>query len=164
MRARLVSLLAAEGVAIDQFTSRVTAFNMLDQVLVRGVPAKLLRMAVLVMYELGSETETFEERVSVKDPSGTSVISSEASVILPGRVQGQMPNGHRSVHMLWGVPIDSVGDYRVTLERRTTGDWETVSWTPFTALVQEHMLLNPQSISLSAAVPVPPASTPPETK
>jgi hypothetical protein len=159
--------MVAEGVAIDQLTSRVTAFNMLDHFLVPGLPARILRMAVLAVYEVGAQAETFAERITLAGPDGGVIASSETTVSLPERVVGQMPNGHRSIHMLWSTPLAVAGDYRLVLSHRTEkeGAWNDVSGMVLTALVQPHPILNPQSVTVSssmAAAPPAEGSQPPK--
>jgi hypothetical protein len=115
---RLVSFIASEGLAIDQLTSRVTAFNMIDHVMLPGLPAVFLRLCALSFYELGETPESFLERVSLPNPQGVAVGISVSLVALGARLPAQLPNGHRSIHILWSTKMDDVGDYHLALEHR----------------------------------------------
>jgi hypothetical protein len=157
----VVSFVAAEGVAIDQLTARVTAFNMLDHVLVARLPARVVRISALTLYELGNEAESFKERVQLLAPDGNVVSSSESDIALTARDPGKLPNGHRSIHVLWAVPIEQVGDYRLVLEHRVGGgEWRQRASLCITASLQEHPILNAHSPSVSVPSISPPVMAP----
>ncbi|MGH7284292.1 MAG: hypothetical protein ACRELY_22420 [Polyangiaceae bacterium] len=153
MPVRLVSFLAAEGIAIDQLTSRVTAFNMIDHVLLPQVPARLVRLAALSLYELDAEPCSFTERVRLISPDGNLSTESVSPITLAPRAVGQLPNGHRSIHVLWSPDLPSEGDYRLVLEHKIgETDWNQVASICITALVQPHPILNAQTPSVSVPV------------
>jgi hypothetical protein len=157
---RLVSFVAAEGVAIDQLTSRVTAFNMIDHVLLPAVPARLVRLSALSLYELTEKVESFAERIRLVTPTGAVAAVSESVVLLPLRNPGELPNGHRSLHVLWSPHLDVIGDYRLILDHRPeAGEWQELASICITALVQAHPILNAQTPSVS--LPSAPAPAPP---
>jgi hypothetical protein len=159
---RLVSFLAAEGVAIDQLTSRITLFNTIDYVLLPALPARIVRISALTLYELGTAEESFLERVQFVSPRGSVVASSETAIALPMRVAGQLPNSHRSIHVMWATPIEEEGDYQLTLAHRPDdGDlWQDRASICITALVQAHPILNAQAPALSVPA-IPPAPSVP---
>jgi len=157
---RLMSFVAAEGVAIDQLTSRVTAFNMIDHFMLPSLPARVVRVAALSQYELIEAAESFGERVRLITPDGEVAAISESTVELPSRAPAQLPNGHRSVHVLWAPVLKVAGDYRLLLEQKTVGsDWTAIASLRITALVQQHPILNAQSPSVPR--PTAPASVAP---
>jgi len=161
MSARLVSFVASEGVALDQLSGRVTAFNMIDYVLVAAIPSQLMRLSTVSQYELGSEPDAFVERVSVIAPDGTSLNESQSSVSTQARVPGQLPNGHRSIHSVWRVVLPMAGDYRVILEKQVSdGSWEKLSSLCITVLVQQNAILNAYASPFSVPpMPAAPGST-----
>lgn len=158
---RLVSLIASEGVSIDQFTGRVTAFNMIDNWMLPSLPARIVRFSVITLYELDKTSERFSERARLVAPSGAEVGLSEVEVELPARpAEGQMPNSHRSLHVLWGLPLQEVGDYKLVIEHdRGDGQWQERAALCITAIIQLHPFLNAQTPSVS--VPATPSAGPP---
>jgi len=158
MKPRLVSLVVAEGIAVDQFTGRATAFNIMDHVLVPALPAQLTRMAAISFYELADEADSFHERVRFVGPDGEQTISSETPLHLAARTPNQVPNGHRSIHMLWRAKIGVLGDYRLIVERsRDGGQWEELTSACLTVVQQQHPLLNAQAspVSIPSVAPTP---------
>src|ERR1035441_125426 len=110
---RPVSFVAAEGVAIDQLTGRLTAFNMVDHIAVPGFPAQLLRLVAISFYDLDNAPHGFSERVRLIGPTGDPlVVSNVQPVALTVRVPGQMPNGIRSIQIIWRAIIAIPGDHR----------------------------------------------------
>lgn len=159
---RLVSFVVAEGVSIDQLTSRVTVFNMIDHVLLPGIPARIVRLSALSLYELGEESEAFIERVRLVAPDGEVAAISETPVTLASRQPGQLPNGHRTLHVLWSPKLETVGDYRLVLDRKSDGaEWEQQASLCITALVQTHPILNAQTPSVSVPAVAAASSQPP---
>lgn len=157
MTSRFVSFVSAEGVAIDQLSGRVTAFNMIDQIFVVALPSLFLRLNTVSMYELGDEPHSFSERVRFVGPQGEQLSVSEVAISLMVRVPHQLPNSHRSIHALWRVKLENAGDHRLVLERRSTtdADWEKLAEICVTVLVQQNTILNSQS---------PPVTVPPPTR
>jgi len=168
MKPRFVAFVAGEGIAIDQLTSRVTVFNMIDHVLLPALPARIVRLTALALYELGDSIETFEERVRFVAPNGDVSAESRTAINLPIRDPGQLPNSHRSIHVLWSPNLSEAGDYRLLLEHKpaSSAAWEERASICVTALVQPHPILNAQSPSVSfpsIPVPVDSQATPPAT-
>lgn len=156
---RIISFIAAEGVAIDQLTSRATAFNTIDHFLLPKLPARIVRLSVMSIYELGDSTETFLERIELVSPDDSVIARSETPITLFMREPGQIPNVHRSLHILWSPQLDVVGDHRLNLKVCQPGqqEWTTISSLCITVLVQLHPILNSQTPSVS----VPPISSAP---
>lgn len=155
---RLVSFVAAEGVSIDQLTGRLTAFNMLDNVALANLPSVVLRITTVSFYELGTEPAAFTERVRLLDPKGEMVTSSQTALAFQARALGELPNGHRSIHVLWRIPLQTTGDYRIVLERQMPGadNWDELTSLCVTATIQPNPVYNQQ-----APFSVPPPSVPP---
>jgi len=158
MKPRFVSFVAAEGVAIDQLSGRVTAFNMIDQIFVAALPTLFLRLNTVSLYELGDEVETFTERVRLIDPAGGVVSMSESPFSLFQRAPDQLPNSHRSIHSLWRLKLEKPGDHRLRLDRRSTpeGEWDQLAEICITVLVQGNTIMNVQAPPVSIPPPVPP--------
>lgn len=159
--ARLVSFIAAEGVALDQLTGRATAFNMMDHLAVPGFPARQLRIIAIANYELGEEGAAFVERVRFVAPDETTITESiPLPLILTPRTPRQMPNGHRSIHMLWGSNISTPGDHHLILERQAVGEdpWEFIARLCLTVVVDANPYLHSGAPSVRPAAP---AETPP---
>jgi hypothetical protein len=162
---RLAHLIAAEGVAFDQLTGRVTAFNMLDTIPVTDVPATLVRFAALASYELGSDPESILERVRVLDPEGKSVATSQSQISLAGRQSNQLPSMHRSFHFFWSLPLTILGDHRIVLEHAsaaTPDAWQNIAEQLITVVKQAHVVLNfaPTTAAVRSPSVEPPPSKP----
>lgn len=78
---RLAAAIVAEGISLDAFTNRFTAFNIMEFVSVPRVPVFLARAGVLTLYELGDEPETFTERVTFIDPTGQPVVPPSSTTL-----------------------------------------------------------------------------------
>lgn len=127
--ARLVATLMSEGAALDLFSNRFTAFNLLESVACPKLPALLARLAILTIYELDEQQETIFERVALLSPKGEPV--GQASTVQIGFSalgEGGMPNSHRSLHMLWGLKFDVAGVYSLRVEHAPdlNGPWRMV--------------------------------------
>jgi hypothetical protein len=136
MKSRLRALVAAEGVAIDQLTGRVTAFNAIDAIAIVEVPTLFLRLVVIAAYELGDEPELLSERVSFVSPAGQRLVETVSSLDLHTHPPNGLPNAHRSIHTLWRLPLQTDGDYRVLLEHKVGDEWVEVSSLCVTVVVQ----------------------------
>jgi hypothetical protein len=127
---RLVATVMAEAVALDAFTNRWTAANMMELIMAPVMPAMLPRLAILTLYELDDQPGVFTERVRIIGADDAAIASSESHFNLPARGgPGALPSTHRSLHMLWGLQIPRYGEYRVVVER---GDGEApvpLNWT-----------------------------------
>lgn len=140
MVSRFVGVQAAEGVALDQISSRITLFNIVEAIVTQGFPAKLGRLVVVTFYELGSEPEAFEERVTFRAPRAEAAFESIAHLDLVGREPGTIPNAHRSVHAFWNLRLDEGGDYVLEVARRASpdADWETLGTRVLTVAQQSN--------------------------
>jgi hypothetical protein len=160
MTAELVSFVAAEGVAMDQLSGRVTAFNIIDHIAVAAVPTLFMRISTVSLYTLGDRPEIFVERVTVEAPDGRVLAHSESLLSVQARLPNQLPNGHRSIHTIWRILLDSTGDHRVVVSRRAADSeqWERIGSTLVTVILQPHSIYNAQ-----APVTVPPVAPTPQT-
>lgn len=145
----LVSFIVAEGVAIDQITSRVTVFNIIDHALVSAVPSMMTRLTAVSQYRLSGQAKAFVERVRVLSPDGVELIASHSRVVMVPRTQHQLPNAHRSIHVLWSVKLPAAGDYSIVLERQPitelvdpSAGWELLASQMMTVLEQPNFMLN----------------------
>jgi hypothetical protein len=118
------AVLASEGVAVDGLSTRVTLFNVVDVIFVQRLPALLQKIFVTVFYDLEAEASIFMERVRLIGPDGTVLSQSDVEIQLAARVPGQMPNGHRSIHALWGLKLTEAGDHSIVVEHRGAADQE----------------------------------------
>ncbi len=129
MAARAAVCVLAEGTSIDQITGRVTAFNMLDSVLSKAVPALLPRLMVTTTYEVDGEApQKFVERVSVIAPNGDEVASSVTEITTSSFA-------HNSIHALWALRLSEFGAYRVVVSNAPTQDG------PWTTAVERRLML-----------------------
>ncbi len=121
MPANLSGCVLAEGMSLDQITHRVTAFNMLDVIRSKSVPALFPKLMVLVAYDLDGTPETFFERVTLVAPSGATVATSATQLTVQGLV-------HNSIHALWALRLEEFGHYKVVVARaeRRDGEWKTL--------------------------------------
>jgi len=117
---RINAVIVAEGVSVDAFTGRVTAFNMLDSLFVPRVPAALPKLHIVVSNEREIEDERFFERVVIKTASGQEVAATN-----PVEVHFAL-RFHMALHTLWGVRFDAVGVFAVEVQRRPS---ESAPWS-----------------------------------
>ena len=124
-----LALLLAEGVSVDAVSGRVTAFNMLDAITVSGFPVRFARVVVDVIYPVDEKSDQFFERVSLRRPDGSALLSSEIELKLVACTPQQQIATHHSIHAIWNVRFDSPGRYLVTVETSPTqgGSWAPVS-------------------------------------
>jgi len=153
VKARLQSLLAAEGIALDQLTGRFTAFNTIETILLASVPTQFTRVCAVAFYELGDEADQVVEWVSLVAPDGSVLIASKMMLNLIARVPGSVPNGHRSIHTLWRARFEAAGDYRVVVEHERDGARTEVGSLLITVVVQPHPILNTQAIGIDPSAP-----------
>jgi hypothetical protein len=150
-----VSLFVAEGVALDSLTSRLTAFNMIDHVFIAALPGALIRLAAVSTYALGDEAGSFDERIRVLGPNGKELAVSMTHVDLVSRTPGNFPNSHRSIHVIWSIPLELPGDYAVSLSTRVgeTSPWVDSLQHLVTVVVQSHVMLTAAATAARASVP-----------
>ncbi len=147
-----ISFICAEGFSVDTMTGRVTAFNIVDSLLVSALPSMLIRANAIATYELGPEADAFKERIRLLSPSNAVLAESASDVALAARGRaGEMPSCHRSVHVFWKTTITEPGDHRLVLERfREAGEWEELSSVRIPVVVKKHELLNMQAPQIAA--------------
>ena len=135
MATELVACVMAEGASIDSMTGRLTAFNMLEVVFARRLPATLPKLFVVTVYESEGEPERFHERVSVTDSAGKVLVTSSSEIVATERA-------HRSVNALWGTRFDTAGTYLVKVERasRPEGPWKQIGKRVLTVVGEGHPL------------------------
>lgn len=147
MKCKFVGLLMAEGVAFDQITSRLTAFNVLDFIFAANAPAMLTRMAVVATYELAAEPDVFEERVSLRGPDGAVVAHTQSRIETRAHEVGVAPSSHNSLHTFWNTLLVALGDYSVVLEVRANEaeEWSRLAARRLTVMRLSHPLFPRQS-------------------
>ncbi len=139
---RLMWFVGCEGIALDQMTGRVTAFNILDTVLVSELPSLLNRLACAACYEPGDVGFRGFERVRVVGPSNGQVSLSRAELVVPARGPTKV---HKSLHVIWALPIREQGTHRILLEHSLDEEnWTEQASLVLEVLVQPHPLLNQQ--------------------
>lgn len=118
---RLVATLLAEGLAIDQITGRLTAFNMLESIFVPRLPAALGKLAVITLYEMEGDGAGHWQRVTIRGPDGSEIARSETELVGEGEL-------HRSLGIFQGLRFERAGVYRVVVETARTqgGPWQVV--------------------------------------
>jgi hypothetical protein len=123
------ALFTAEGASLDQLTGRLTAFNILDTVLAAGLPSLLHRMAAVCIYESGPEPVAFYERLELQSPSGQGIWKSAIHVQIQAHVAGGGAPAHRTIHGIYNVRLEAVGDYRLVLSHADgpDGPWHEVA-------------------------------------
>ncbi len=121
MAVRPVAIFVAEGVALDVWSARLSAFNITDIFRAPTFPAYLYKIAVVVMYEGDGQPEEFRERATLVAPGGATVIANE-NVLRIGA-----PTYH-SIHMLWNIQVAAAGSYALRIERAPIGinNWTEV--------------------------------------
>jgi len=118
----VVSLFASEGISVDVFTGRVSAYNIIETIFAPKFPAKLMRLHVVVQYQRSKDEEAphFFEKLSLVAPSGDDVLRGPIQELtVPLR-------HHTTVHTSWGVDIPQAGDYllKVQLAPSPDGPWK----------------------------------------
>lgn len=140
MALRIVAAIMAEGVALDSFTGRLTAFNMMEAVYAPSFPAVLGKLAVVNLYEVdgGREREHHWERVTIVDGDGRQV--GEAVAELSGEGVA-----HRSMAFFQGLRLEKPGvcDVVVAASRRQEGPWEVVARRRLHVELRAHPLARP---------------------
>ncbi len=134
-----VATLMAEGVSLDEFTRRLSVFNMMEAVFAPAFPAALGKLVIVNVYEIEDEREPYWERVHVTDEDGQ--ILAEAVTELVGE-----GTAHRSMAMFQGIRLSKPGVYFVTVQggRRPDGPWEPVRRRRLQALLGPHPMTRPE--------------------
>jgi hypothetical protein len=139
-KAQLLWFVACEGVALDQLSGRVTAFNILDTVWVSTFPTQLNRLMCVASYEVNAGEVRVKERTRVISPSDRELRSSVSELVISPQ---QSMRVHRSMHAMWSLKFEEAGTHRVVLEHSSDGvEWETISSLPLDVVEQAHPILN----------------------
>lgn len=135
MATELVACIVAEGVSVDSMTGRLTAFNMLEVIFTRRLPALLPKLFVVTIYETDGAPEHFHERVTVVDPSDKVVLSTCSQI-------AATEHTHRSINALWGMRLERLGRYMVRVERasKSGGPWKQIGKRVLTVVADGHPL------------------------
>jgi len=138
MAFRIVASLLAEGVALDSFTGRLTAFNMMEAVYAPSFPAVLGKLVVVNLYEVDGERERYWERVTIADGNGRQVAEAVAELSGEGVA-------HRSMAFFQGLRLEKAGvcDVVVAASRRQEGPWEVVARRHLHVELRAHPLARP---------------------
>ena len=138
MAFRIVATLLAEGVSLDQYTGRLTAFNMLEAVLAPSFPAILGKLVVVNIYEIDDGREPCWERVTVLDAEGTALAEVKAELTGEGEA-------HRSMVLFQGIKLAKPGIFNVVVEqaRRSDGPWQSIARRRLHAQMRPHPLSRP---------------------
>ena len=120
----IVTLFASEGVSVDVFTGRVSAYNIIEAIYAPRYPAKLMRVHVVVQYQRSKDelVPHFFEQVAVIAPNGTDVLRGPIQeVTVPER-------HHTSLHTAWAMDIPEAGDYQLKVRhsQSSEGPWTEV--------------------------------------
>jgi hypothetical protein len=114
----VVTLLASEGVSVDVFTGRATAYNLVETLFAQKFPARVPRLHTIVQYYRPSTEGAvhFFERVELLDPDGKNVLGgSEQEITITSRF-------HTSLHNAWNIVLAKGGDYMLTVSTAETKD------------------------------------------
>lgn len=136
---RTVTLLAAEGVAVDVFTGRVSAYNIIDRVFAPTTPARLPRLHLLVQFERAADEqpERAFHKIELLAPGGRDVLNAPVQELtITDRAQ-------TSVHHAWNVHLPIHGDYvlRVSTADSADGEWKEVASRLVPVLPAPHPLM-----------------------
>lgn len=150
------SFLLAEGFSVDQFTGRVTVFNVLDFIFAARLPALLPKLCVLSFYGTSSAGTEFDERVRILGPGERVVADSVHRVAVPARGPDGMPNAHRSIHVLWQSVFESPGEYRCLLQQRSpdsAAEWIDVAEQTVAIVPMAHPWLQESASAVDSEPP-----------
>jgi hypothetical protein len=135
---RIVATLLAEGVSLDRFTDRLTAFNMMEAVFTPSVPAVIGKLVVVNIYEVDGDREPRWERVTVLDADGQLLAEARTELLGEGAV-------HRSMAMFQGIGLAKAGDFKILVEgaRRGDGPWRELAQRRLHVVLRPHPLARP---------------------
>ncbi len=137
------ALFVAEGLALDQFTGRLTAFNILDSIFAPALPARLPRIHVVGIYELQAQASELLAQVEILSPGGTAVSEpTSIHVQFGARTVGLPPVSHTTIHTFWNIAFREEGDHRVRLRQRSDAgqEWVVVQELALTVVLARHPL------------------------
>ncbi len=136
---RIVTLIAAEGVAVDVFTGRVSAYNIVDRIFAPTTPARFPRLHLLVQFERGADEQAERSflKIELLAPSGADVLNA------PLQEMTLTERTHTSVHHAWNVHLPDVGDYllRVSASPSAEGAWTEMSSRLVPVVQTQHPLM-----------------------
>lgn len=117
----VATLLLAEGVSVDVFTGRLTAFNLVETLFAQKFPARVTRLHAIVQYEVDGNdvARHFFERLELLDPSGADVLHA------PVQELTLTTRSHTSLHHAWNIVLPAGGDFilRVSTGETPAGPW-----------------------------------------
>ncbi len=137
------ALFVAEGLALDQFTSRLTAFNILDSIFAPSLPARLPRIHVVGIYELRLQASEFLAQVEILSPGGAPVSEpTSVHIQIGARTVGLPPVSHTTIHTFWNIAFREEGDHLVRLSQRSDAgqDWVVVQELTLAVVRARHPL------------------------
>lgn len=145
MAFRNVATLLAEGVSLDRFTDRLTAFNMMEAVFAPTLPAVIGKLVVVNIYEVDGDREPRWERVTVLDAESQLLAEARTELLGEGAV-------HRSMAMFQGIRLAKAGDCKILVEgsRRADGPWQEVAQRSLRVVLRPHPLARPDEGSPDA--------------
>jgi len=134
-----VATLIAEGVSLDEYTRRLSVFNMMEVVFAPAFPAALGKLVIVNVYEIDREREPYWERVQVTDEAGQVLAAAVTELVGEG-------TAHRSMALFQGVRLSNPGVYFVTVQGapRSDGPWEPVRRRRLQALLGPHPMARPE--------------------
>lgn len=137
----VVTLLASEGVSVDVFTGRATAFNLIETLFAQKFPARVSRFHTIVQYSRPSNEKAahFFEQVALLDPDGKDVLGGPVQEIT------MTARFHTSIHNSWNIVLAKGGDYVLTVSTAETreGPWSVARKRTILAEQAPHPLMPP---------------------
>ncbi len=144
---RIVTLIAAEGVSVDVFTGRVSAYNIIDRIFAPTTPARFPRLHLLVQFERAVDEQPARafHKIELVAPNGDDVLNA------PVQELTITERTHSSVHHAWNIHLPVVGNYvlRVRSAPSADGEWQELGARLIPVLQAQHPLM---------PAPVPPTS------
>jgi hypothetical protein len=134
-----VSLVACEGVAVDVFTGRVTAFNLIETIFAQAFPARLGRLHLLARYHRAADEPAahFFERFEPVGPDNIDVLNALPLEVTVGA------RFHTSIHNAWTLVLTARGDYqlRLLVADSAEGPWRVARQHVVVADLAPHPLM-----------------------
>jgi hypothetical protein len=140
---RVSTLLVAEGVSVDVFTGRVTAFNLVETLFAVKFPARVTRLHGVVQYERPSDGETphFFQKLELVSPAGADILNAPVQELTIAT------RFHTSMHHAWNVQLSQPGDYRLRVSQSESenGPWRELAWRTIVVEQAPHPLIPPSA-------------------
>jgi hypothetical protein len=135
----IVSLFASEGISVDVFTGRVSAYNIIEGIYAPKYPAKLMRVHLVVQYQRSKDEPVphFFEQLSIIAPSGTDVLRGPIQEVTV------FERHHTTLHTAWAMDIPEAGDYllKVRHSQSSEGPWTDVRSRTILVATAPHPLM-----------------------